>query len=154
MRVLTSAAQVNKEIIRLIRECTSCQVAVAWGSVGFEAFDVLAKDSQKIAMMVVGTHFFSPAHVMRLVEIVRGARTSNEVIATALALAKQLRKVGVVVGNCRGFVGNRMMLPYMREAHFLVEEGATPAQVDRALLDFGMAMGIFAVEDMGGIDLS
>lgn len=104
--------------------------------------------------MVVGTHFFSPAHVMRLLEIVRGERTSNEVIATALALAKQVKKVGVVVGNCRGFVGNRMMLPYMREAHFLVEEGATPSQVDGALLDFGMAMGIFAVEDMGGLDLS
>jgi 3-hydroxyacyl-CoA dehydrogenase len=104
--------------------------------------------------MVVGTHFFSPAHVMRLLEIVRGAKTSNEVIATALALAKQVKKVGVVVGNCRGFVGNRMMLPYMREAHFLVEEGSTPAKVDHALLDFGMAMGIFAVEDMGGLDLS
>jgi 3-hydroxyacyl-CoA dehydrogenase len=104
--------------------------------------------------MVVGTHFFSPAHVMRLLEIVRGAKTSNEVIATALALAKQVKKVGVVVGNCRGFVGNRMMLPYMREAHFLVEEGSTPAKVDQALLDFGMAMGIFAVEDMGGLDLS
>jgi len=104
--------------------------------------------------MVVGTHFFSPAHVMRLLEIVRGAKTSNEVIATALALAKQVRKVGVVVGNCRGFVGNRMMLPYMREAHFLVEEGSTPAKVDQALVDFGMAMGIFAVEDMGGLDLS
>jgi 3-hydroxyacyl-CoA dehydrogenase len=71
-----------------------------------------------------------------------------------LALAKQVRKVGVVVGNCRGFVGNRMMLPYMREAHFLIEEGATPAEVDQVLLDFGMAMGIFAVEDMGGLDLS
>jgi 3-hydroxyacyl-CoA dehydrogenase len=104
--------------------------------------------------MVIGTHFFSPAHVMRLLEIVRGSRTGNEVIATALALAKQLRKVGVVVGNCRGFVGNRMMLPYMQEAHFLVEEGTTPAKVDQALLDFGMAMGIFAVEDMGGLDLS
>ena len=104
--------------------------------------------------MVIGTHFFSPAHVMRLLEIVRGDRTGSQVIASALALAKQIKKVGVVVGNCRGFVGNRMMLPYMREAHFLVEEGATPSQVDGALLDFGMAMGIFAVEDMGGIDLS
>src|SRR5262249_24908476 len=104
--------------------------------------------------MVVGTHFFSPAHIMRLLEIVRGARTNDEVIASALALAKQVKKVGVVVGNCRGFVGNRMMLPYMREAHFLVEEGATPAKVDQALVDFGMAMGIFAVDDMGGIDLS
>jgi 3-hydroxyacyl-CoA dehydrogenase len=104
--------------------------------------------------MVIGIHFFSPAHVMRLVEVVRGARTDNEVIATAMALAKRLRKVGVLVGNCRGFVGNRMMLPYMREAHFLVEEGAWPSQVDQALYDFGMAMGIFAVEDLGGLDLS
>ncbi len=104
--------------------------------------------------MVIGLHFFSPAHVMRLVEIVRGAATSKEVIATSLALAKKLGKVGVVVGNCRGFVGNRMMLPYMREAQLLVEEGATPEQVDRALYEFGMAMGIFAVDDMGGIDLA
>jgi 3-hydroxyacyl-CoA dehydrogenase len=102
---------------------------------------------------VIGLHFFSPAHVMRLVEIVRGAATSKEVVATALALSKKLGKVGVVVGNCRGFVGNRMMLPYMREAQFLVEEGATPEQVDRALTNFGMAMGIFAVDDMGGIDV-
>ncbi|MGD0131804.1 MAG: 3-hydroxyacyl-CoA dehydrogenase NAD-binding domain-containing protein [Bryobacteraceae bacterium] len=104
--------------------------------------------------MVIGLHFFSPANVMRLVEIVRGKATSKEVVATALALAKKLSKVGVVVGNCRGFVGNRMMLPYMREAQFLAEEGATPEQVDRALTNFGMAMGIFAVDDMGGIDLA
>ena len=104
--------------------------------------------------MVIGTHFFSPAHVMRLVEIVRGKATSKRVIATAMALAKTLRKVGVLVGNSMGFVGNRMMFPYMREAQFLIEEGATPAQVDRALNDFGMAMGIFAVDDMGGIDLN
>jgi 3-hydroxyacyl-CoA dehydrogenase len=103
--------------------------------------------------MVVGLHFFSPANVMRLVEIVRGKATSREVVMTALALAKKLGKVGVVVGNCWGFVGNRMMLPYMREAQFLVEEGATPEQVDRALTNFGMAMGIFAVDDMGGIDV-
>jgi 3-hydroxyacyl-CoA dehydrogenase len=103
--------------------------------------------------MVIGLHFFSPANVMRLVEIVRGKATSKEVVATALALAKKLSKVGVVVGNCWGFVGNRMMMPYMREAQFLVEEGATPEQVDRALTNFGMAMGIFAVDDMGGIDV-
>ncbi len=103
--------------------------------------------------MVIGLHFFSPANVMRLVEIVRGKATSKEVVATALALAKKLGKVGVVVGNCWGFVGNRMMLPYMREAQFQVEEGATPEQVDRALTNFGMAMGIFAVDDMGGIDV-
>ena len=104
--------------------------------------------------MVIGLHFFSPAHVMRLVEIVRGKLAGNEVVATSLAIAKKLGKIGVVVGNCRGFVGNRMMLPYMREAQLLAEEGATPQQVDRALTDFGMAMGIFAVDDMGGIDLA
>jgi len=104
--------------------------------------------------MVIGLHFFSPAHVMRLVEIVRGKYPSNEVVATSLAIAKKLGKVGVVVGNCRGFVGNRMMLPYMREAQFLLEDGSTPQQVDRALTDFGMAMGILAVDDMGGIDLA
>jgi 3-hydroxyacyl-CoA dehydrogenase len=103
---------------------------------------------------VLGLHFFSPANVMRLVEIVRGAKTSPETLATALAVAKRLGKVGVVVGNCRGFVGNRMMFPYMYEAQFLVEEGATPQQVDEALTSFGMAMGIFAVDDMAGLDVA
>jgi 3-hydroxyacyl-CoA dehydrogenase len=103
---------------------------------------------------VVGLHFFSPANVMRLVEIIRGRATSPEVIATSIAFAKRLGKVPVVVGNCRGFVGNRMMFPYMYEAQFLVEEGATPEQVDKALTDFGMAMGIFAVDDMAGLDVA
>ncbi len=103
---------------------------------------------------VVGLHFFSPANVMRLVEVVRGQSTAPDVIAAAMALAKKLGKVGVLVGNCFGFVGNRMMFPYMREAQFLVEEGATPEQVDAALTGFGMAMGIFAVDDMAGIDVA
>jgi 3-hydroxyacyl-CoA dehydrogenase len=103
--------------------------------------------------MVVGLHFFSPANVMRLVEIVRGKETSQQTLATAVAVAKTLKKIGVVVGNAYGFVGNRMMFAYMREAQFLVEEGALPEQVDKVLTDFGMAMGIFAVDDLGGIDL-
>ena len=103
--------------------------------------------------MVIGTHFFSPANVMRLVEIVRGKATEKPVIATAMALAKTLKKVGVVVRNGFGFVGNRMVFPYMNEAQFLVEEGATPEQVDRALTDFGMAMGPLAVADLSGIDV-
>jgi len=102
---------------------------------------------------VVGMHFFSPANVMRLLEIVRGKATAPAVIGTAMALAKQLKKVGVVVGNCPGFVGNRMFFPYIYEGQFLVEDGATPEQVDRALTDFGMAMGIFAVDDLAGIDV-
>jgi 3-hydroxyacyl-CoA dehydrogenase len=103
---------------------------------------------------VVGLHFFSPANVMRLLEIVRGDETTPAVLATAMALGKKLGKVSVVVGNCPGFVGNRMMFPYMFESQFLVEEGATPEQVDRALTSFGMAMGMFAVDDMAGIDVA
>ncbi len=91
---------------------------------------------------------------MRLVEIVRGRATGPDTLATALAVARRLRKVGVVVRNGPGFVGNRMMFPYMYEAQFLVEDGATPEQVDRVLTDWGMAMGIFAVDDMGGLDVA
>ena len=103
--------------------------------------------------MVIGTHFFSPANVMRLLEIVRGAASSKEVIATCMALSKKLGKVGVLVGNCRGFVGNRMFGPYRREAQFLVEEGATVEAVDKALYDFGMAMGPLATGDLAGLDV-
>lgn len=103
---------------------------------------------------VIGLHFFSPANVMRLLEVVRGRASSPTTIATALAFGKRLGKVGVLVGNCRGFVGNRMMFPYMYETQYMVEEGATPEQVDRALTEFGMAMGMFAVDDMAGIDVA
>ena len=103
--------------------------------------------------MVIGTHFFSPANVMRLLEIVRGRETTKPVIATAMSLAKNIKKVGVVVGNGFGFVGNRLVIPYMNEAQFLVEEGATPEQVDRVLTEFGMAMGPFAVADLSGLDV-
>jgi 3-hydroxyacyl-CoA dehydrogenase len=102
---------------------------------------------------VIGLHFFSPANVMRLLEIVRGHSTSDEAIATAFALGKLMKKVGVLVGNCHGFVGNRMFFQYMREAYFLVEEGAAVEAVDKALTDFGMAMGLLAVDDMAGIDV-
>lgn len=102
---------------------------------------------------VIGTHFFSPANVMRLLEIVRGKRTSKEVIATCMKLAKKLGKVGVLVGNCRGFVGNRMFHHYGRQAVFLVEEGATPQAVDQALYDFGMALGPLATGDLAGLDV-
>jgi 3-hydroxyacyl-CoA dehydrogenase len=102
---------------------------------------------------VAGHHFFSPAHVMRLLEIVRGKETSDEVIATSLDLAKRLKKTGVVVGNCFGFLGNRMFKHYRREAVRLVEEGCTPSQVDEALTEWGMAMGPLAVGDLSGLDV-
>jgi len=102
---------------------------------------------------VIGLHFFSPAHVMRLLEIVRGAATSDEVIVTALALAKRLRKLGVVVGNCFGFVGNRMLYGYGRESQLLLLEGAAPGYIDAVLEDWGMAMGPHAVGDLAGLDV-
>jgi 3-hydroxyacyl-CoA dehydrogenase len=102
---------------------------------------------------VIGTHFFSPANVMRLLEVVRGKLSSKEVIATCMQLSKKVGKIGVLVGNCRGFVGNRMFGPYRREAQFLVEEGATVEAVDNALYDFGMAMGPLATGDLAGLDV-
>jgi 3-hydroxyacyl-CoA dehydrogenase len=102
---------------------------------------------------VIGTHFFSPANVMRLLEVVRGKESNKSVIATCMQLSKKLGKVGVLVGNCRGFVGNRMFHPYIREATFLVEEGASVEAVDRALYDFGMAMGPLATGDLAGLDV-
>ena len=102
---------------------------------------------------VVGHHFFSPANVMKLLEIVRGRDTSLEVIATSIKLAKQIAKVGVVVGNCFGFVANRMLAYYMREAYLLLEEGASVEQIDRALMDFGLPVGPYGMQDIAGIDV-
>jgi 3-hydroxyacyl-CoA dehydrogenase len=102
---------------------------------------------------VVGLHFFSPAHIMRLLEIVRGNQTSAETLASALTFAKALGKSAVVAGVCDGFIGNRMFEEYLRQAYFLVEEGALPQQVDRALEAWGMAMGPFRTMDLAGQDI-
>jgi 3-hydroxyacyl-CoA dehydrogenase len=103
---------------------------------------------------VLGLHFFSPANVMKLLEVVRGAETAPDVIATALALAKRLGKIPVVAGNCDGFIGNRIYAAYRRHAEYLVEDGASPEAVDAALENYGFAMGIFAVSDMSGLDIA
>jgi 3-hydroxyacyl-CoA dehydrogenase len=102
---------------------------------------------------VVGMHFFSPAHVMKLLEIVRGTATGNDVLATVLALAKRLKKTAVVAGVCDGFIGNRMIEQYLRQAGFLLDEGCLPQQVDRALEAFGFAMGPFRMSDLAGNDI-
>jgi 3-hydroxyacyl-CoA dehydrogenase len=102
---------------------------------------------------VVGMHFFSPANVMRLLEVVRGRATAPDVVATALAVGRRLGKVGVVVGNCFGFVGNRMLYAYGREKELMLLEGVLPERIDRALEDFGMAMGPNAVGDLAGLDI-
>ena len=102
---------------------------------------------------VIGHHFFSPANVMKLMEIVRGRESSNQTIATSLKLSKKLNKVGVVVGNCFGFVANRMLAYYMREAYLLLEEGASVPQIDKVMTGFGMPVGPFGMQDIAGIDV-
>jgi len=102
---------------------------------------------------VIGTHFFSPANVMKLMENVRGAQSSDETIATIMKLSKTIGKIGVLVGICDGFVGNRMLYAYRRQADFLLEEGALPDQIDRVIYDFGMPMGPYAMGDLAGLDV-
>src|SRR5262245_21813911 len=102
---------------------------------------------------VIGTHFFSPANVMRLLEVVRGKQTAKDVLATTMKLGKTLKKLPVVSGVCDGFIGNRMLEKYVQQSLYLLEEGATPAQVDGALQRWGMAMGPFAMYDMAGNDI-
>jgi len=103
--------------------------------------------------MTVGMHFFSPANVMPLLENIKGAHSSPETLATAMALGVKLRKVPVLAGNCFGFIGNRMFEVYAREAMFLLEEGALPHEIDSALMNWGMAMGPLAVGDLAGLDI-
>jgi 3-hydroxyacyl-CoA dehydrogenase len=102
---------------------------------------------------VIGLHFFSPANVMKLLEVVRGAKTGKDVLATVMKLAKTIRKTAVVSGVCDGFIGNRMVEQYIRQALFLLDEGATPRQVDKALEKWGMAMGPFRMSDLAGNDI-
>ncbi|HSH90214.1 MAG TPA: 3-hydroxyacyl-CoA dehydrogenase NAD-binding domain-containing protein, partial [Ramlibacter sp.] len=102
---------------------------------------------------VVGLHFFSPANVMRLLEVVRGAKTGKDVMATVMALGKKIKKTSVVSGVCDGFIGNRMIEQYSRQAGFLLDEGATPQQVDKAIEKFGFAMGPFRMGDLAGNDI-
>jgi 3-hydroxyacyl-CoA dehydrogenase len=114
--------------------------------------DELARASGRPGQ-VVGHHFFSPANVMKLLEVVRGRETSTGTLATSVAIGKRLGKVPVVVGNCFGFVANRMLGYYLREAYLLLEEGASVPQIDRVLTDFGMPVGPFGMEDIAGIDV-
>jgi 3-hydroxyacyl-CoA dehydrogenase len=102
---------------------------------------------------VVGLHFFSPANIMKLLEVVRGAKTGKDVLATVMALAKRIRKTAVVSGVCDGFIGNRMVEQYFRQAGFLLDEGCTPEQVDKAMERFGFAMGPFRMSDLAGNDI-
>ncbi len=144
--------EVKKEVFRKLD--TVCRSnAILASNTSTLNIDEIAAVTER-AEDVLGLHFFSPANIMKLLEIVRADKTSDEALVTALTLAKKLRKIGVVSGVCYGFIGNRMLEGYIREAGFLLLEGASPQQVDQAVTDFGMAMGPFAMGDMAGLDLN
>jgi 3-hydroxyacyl-CoA dehydrogenase len=139
--------QVFAELDRIAK--ADCVLATNTSSLDVDAIAAATRRPE----MVIGVHFFSPAQVMRLVEIVRGQATRPEALATVAALVKRLGKVGVLAGNCRGFIGNRMINVYGREAQALLLAGASVEDVNRALYDFGMAMGPFAMYDLVGNDV-
>ncbi|HMF77126.1 MAG TPA: 3-hydroxyacyl-CoA dehydrogenase NAD-binding domain-containing protein [Bryobacteraceae bacterium] len=142
---------VKKQVFAELDQIAKPSCILASNTSGLDIDEIAAATSRP--QMVIGTHFFSPANVMKLLEVVRGKAASAETVASAMALGKKLKKVAVLAGNCRGFIGNRMIAPYLREAQFLVEEGATVEQLNQALFDFGMAMGPLAMDDLAGLDV-
>ena len=143
--------RVKKEVFAALDRAMKPGAILATNTSTLDVGEIAAATSRPES--VIGLHFFSPANVMRLLEIVRAKRTSKPVLATALKLARAIRKLGVVSGVCDGFIGNRMIEQYLRQAGFLLDEGALPQQVDRALQEWGMAMGPFAMSDLAGNDI-
>ena len=127
--------------------------AILATNTSYQNVDEIAEASGR-AGDVIGLHFFSPAHIMKLLEVVRGARTADDVLATSMALARKIGKIPVMSRVCYGFIGNRMLQPYMREAQLCLIEGATPESIDKAMHDWGMAMGPVSVADLAGLDIS
>jgi 3-hydroxyacyl-CoA dehydrogenase len=142
---------IKKQVFRKLDQVCKPGAILATNTSTLDVDEIAAVTSR--AQDVIGLHFFSPANVMRLLEIVRGAKTADDVIVSAISMGKSIRKVPVVAGVCWGFIGNRILEPYGRESCRLILEGATPAQIDRALTGFGMAMGYTSMIDMAGIDV-
>jgi 3-hydroxyacyl-CoA dehydrogenase len=126
--------------------------AILATNTSYQDVDAIAAVTQR-PQDVIGLHFFSPAHIMKLLEVVRGEKTADDVLATCIKLAKKIRKIPVVSGVCYGFIGNRMLQPYSKQSQLLLLEGATPQQVDTAMESFGMAMGPLRVFDLAGLDV-
>ena len=143
--------ELKKEVFGQLDAACKPEAVLATNTSTLDVNEIAAATSRP--GQVIGTHFFSPANVMQLMENVRGDRTSAETIATIMRLSKTLGKVGVLVGVCDGFVGNRMLYAYRRQADFLLEEGALPQQIDKVLYDFGMPMGPYAMGDLAGLDV-
>ena len=142
---------VKKELFGKLDTLCKPSAVLATNTSRLDVDEIAASTSRPAS--VIGLHFFSPANVMRLVEVVRGRVTSPEAILTSMEVVRKIGKLPVLVGVCDGFVGNRMVAQYAREAEFLLEEGATPEQVDGALQRFGLAMGRFAMADLAGLDI-
>jgi 3-hydroxyacyl-CoA dehydrogenase len=143
--------EVKKAVVQQIDAVAKPGAIIATNTSYLDINEIAAFTSRPEA--VIGLHYFSPANIMKLLEVVRAEKTGPVAVVTALALAKATNKIPVVAGVCPGFIGNRMLRAYVREAGLLLLEGATPEQVDRALTAFGMAMGPFAVADLSGIDI-
>ncbi|NQV80805.1 MAG: enoyl-CoA hydratase/isomerase family protein [Alphaproteobacteria bacterium] len=142
---------VKKKVIATLDSVVAADAIVATNTSYLDVNEIAA--ASKHPERVLGMHFFSPANVMKLLEVVRADRTSNSALATIMPLAKRLGKIPVVSGVCHGFIGNRMLQVYQREANRLLQEGATITQIDKAIYDFGLPMGPFAVRDLAGIDV-
>ncbi len=143
--------EIKKEVFARLDEVTKPECILASNTSTLDVDEVAAVT--KRPEKVIGTHFFSPANVMKLLEIVRGAKTSHETLATTLALARAIGKVGVVVGVCDGFVGNRMIHKYLAQAQYMLEEGALPHEVDNPIYELGFAMGPLTMSDLAGLDV-
>ncbi len=143
--------EIKHRVFEKLDEVCSDQAILATNTSSLDV-DAIAEET-KDPSRVLGLHFFSPANIMKLVEVVRPATVSANVLSSSLDVVKRIGKIGVVVGVCDGFVGNRMLYAYRRQADFLLEEGALPAQVDRALREFGMAMGPYQIGDLAGLDI-
>jgi 3-hydroxyacyl-CoA dehydrogenase len=141
----------KREVFRQL-DAVCKEGAILASNTSYQDIDAIAAATGR-PQDVLGMHFFSPANVMKLLEVVRGERTADDVLATVMALARRIRKVPVLARVCYGFIGNRMLEGYFREAQMLLLEGATPAQIDHALEAFGMAMGPLAVGDLAGLDV-
>ena len=143
--------EVKHEVFAKLDEVCSDRAILATNTSSLNVEEIA--EETKDPSRVLGLHFFSPANIMKLVEVVRPATVSANVLSSALDVVKRIGKIGVVVGVCDGFVGNRMLHAYRRQADFLLEEGALPDQIDRALREFGMAMGPFQIGDLAGLDI-
>jgi len=126
--------------------------AILATNTSYQDIDEIAQETSR-PQDVIGMHFFSPANIMKLLEVVRGQETADDVVATAMQLARHIGKVSVLSRVCYGFIGNRMLRGYFRESQMLLLEGATPSQIDQAMVAFGMAMGPIAVVDLAGLDI-